>query len=58
MTANIEKRKMATEERCVYGDIEYFGMVYRFSGMLTVDRSTRQGDLISVQSSVLDSHDK
>ena len=39
---------MAAEERCAYGDTEFFG------GCLTVDRSTRQGDVISISDSVLD----
>ena len=46
---------MAAEERCVYGDIECFGMVVPvFWGCLTVDRSTRQGDVLSIPSSVPD----
>ena len=46
---------MAAEERCACVDIEYFGMVVPvFEGCLTVDRSTRQGDIISIPSSVLD----
>ena len=46
---------MAAEERCAFGDIECFGMVVPvFEGCLTVDRSTRQGDVISIPRSVLD----
>ena len=46
---------MATKERCAYGDTEFFGLVEPvFGGCLTVDRSTRQGDVISIPSSVLD----
>ena len=46
---------MAAKERCAYGDIEFFGMVEPvFGGCLTVDRSTRQRDVIRIQSSVLD----
>ena len=52
MIPNIEEGKMAAEERCVYGDIECFGMVVPVWG--SVERSTRQGDLISIRSSVFD----
>ena len=46
---------MAAEERCACGDIECFSMaVPVFGGCLTVERSTRQGDVISILSSVLD----
>ena len=46
---------MAAKERCAYGAIEFFGRVEPvFGGCLTVDRSTRQGDVISIPSSVLD----
>ena len=46
---------MAAEERCAYGDIKCFGMVVPvFWGCLTVDRSARQGDVISIPSSVPD----
>ena len=46
---------MAAEKRCAYGDIECFNMVVPvFGSCLTVERSTRQGDVISIPSSVLD----
>ena len=46
---------MAAKERCAYGDIEFFGIVEPvFGGCLTVDRSTKQGDVISIPGSVLD----
>ena len=46
---------MAAEKRCAYGDIECFNMVAPvFRGRLTVDRSTRQADVISIPISVLD----
>ena len=46
---------MAAEKRCAYGDIECFNMASPvFGGCLTVDRSTRQGDVISIPSSVVD----
>ena len=46
---------MAAKERCAYGDIEFSGIVEPvFGGCLTVDRSTRQGDVISILGSVLD----
>ena len=46
---------MAAKERCAYGDIEFSGIVEPvFGGCLTVDRSTRQGDVISIPGSVLD----
>ena len=46
---------MTAEERCAYGNVECFGMVVPvFGGCLDVDRSTRQGDVISIPTSVLD----
>ena len=46
---------MAAKERCAYGDIEFFGIVEPvFGGCVTVDRSTKQGDVISIPGSVLD----
>ena len=46
---------MAAKERCAYREIEFFGIVEPVSGgCLTVDRSTRQGDVISIPGSVLD----
>ena len=47
---------MAAEEKMrLYIDIECFGMVVPvFGSCLTVDRSTWQGDVISIPSSVLD----
>ena len=46
---------MAAKERCSYVDIEFSGIVEPvFGGCLTVDRSTRQGDVISISASVLD----
>ena len=41
--------------RCVYGDTECFGIVVPvFGAYYTVGRSTRQGDLITIQGSVPD----
>ena len=46
---------MGAKERCADGDIEFFGIVEPgFGGCLTVDRSTRQGDVIRIPGSVLD----
>ena len=43
---------MEAEKRCVYGDTECFGIVVPvFGSCYTVGRSTRQGDLISIQCS-------
>ena len=48
------KENVAAKERCAYGDIEFSVTVEPvFGGSLTVDRSTRQGDVISVPGSVL-----
>ena len=45
---------MEAEKRCLYGDTERFGIVVLvFRGRWTVGRSTSQGDLVSIQSSVL-----
>ena len=46
---------MAAKERCAYGDIEFSGIVEPlFGDCSTVDRSTRQGDVIIIPGSVLD----
>ena len=43
------KENVAAKKRCAYGDIEFSGIVEPVSGgCLTVDRSTRQGDVISI----------
>ena len=45
---------MAAEKRCAYGDIECFNTVVPvFGDCLIVYRTTRQGDVISIPSSVL-----
>ena len=46
---------MAAKDRCAYGDIKFFGSVEPvFGSCMTADKSTRQGDVISIPGSVLD----
>ena len=53
-TDKIEEGNLEVEEECIYGDVEFLGMVLPvLGGCSIVGRSTKEGNLIGTQSSVL-----